>query len=127
MKLLSQRILLDSKRAANTIDDTFFFSGVEGKGIGDNSFVLSKCQTATGKGERCELERERMWEETVKFIFLLFTDYRFSMFMFLKVMVRSHLLCPLGCSFLLSLLVLQLDLYRRKKKSSVNFSGVCLH
>lgn len=61
-----------------------------------------------------------MWEETVTFFFLVFTDYRFSMFIFLKAVfftVRSHLSFPLGCSFLLSLIVMKLDLYRRKKKT----------
>lgn len=61
--------------------------------------------------------------------FLVFTDYRFSMFIFLKAVfftVRSHLSFPLGCSFLLSLIVMKLDLYRWKKKSSINFSDVCI-
>lgn len=104
MNPLRQRIFLVSKRETSTIDGTFF-SGGEGKGIGDNSSLLSECQTATGKGERCEWETERMWEETVKFFFLVFTDYRFSMCIFLKSVfftIRSHLSFPLGFSFLLS-------------------------
>lgn len=57
MKPLRQRIFLVSKRETSTIDGTFF-SGGEGKGIGDNSSLLSECQTAIRKGGVSEKLRE---------------------------------------------------------------------
>lgn len=52
-----------------------------------------------------------------------------SMYIFLKSVfftIRSHLSLPLGYSFLLSLLVIAVGFIWEGKKSSVNFSGVCL-
>lgn len=59
------------------------------------------------------------------FFFLVFTDYRFSMLIFLKAVfftVRSHLLFLLGCSFLVSPLSIAVGFILQGKKKKTTFS-----